>query len=97
MLKNSSDYLAAIQFFTVSTSIESLFMYAFADLAIIAAKRKFYPVRPAAHAIDCRRCDLWRIVHYAPLLGRYFPQLIVIGYCGDAGIAAFTVQSATGN
>ncbi len=97
MLKNSSDYLAAVQFPAVSAGIIPLFMYAFADLAIIAAKRKFRPVCPAAHTIDCRRCDLRRIVHYAPLLGCFFPQLIVIGDGGDTSIAAFTIQSATGN
>lgn len=96
MLKNSTDYLAAIQFLTVSAGIIPLFMYAFADLAIIAAKRKFRAVCPAAHTIDCRRCDLWRIVHYTPLLSRFFPQHIVIGDGSDTGIAAFTIQSAAG-
>lgn len=97
MLKNSSDYLAAVQFPAVSAGIIPLFMYAFADLAIIAAKRKFHAVCPAAHTIDGRRCDLRRIVHYAPLLGCFFSQIIVIGDGGYTGVAAFAVQSAAGN
>lgn len=97
VLKNGPDYLAAIQFLAVSASINSLFIYAFTDLAIIAAKRKFRPICPAAHTIDSSGCNLWRIVHYAPFPGGLFPQLIVICNCSYTGVATFTIQSAAGN
>ena len=72
ILKNRPDYRTIIQFRAVAAGCESLFVYAFADSAIRAAIGEFRALRAAAHAIYRCGGNLRRIVHDAPLPGRFF-------------------------
>ena len=97
MLKNGADYSATVQFLTFAAGIESLFMHAFADFAIIAAIREFSPVRPAPHTVyGCSR-DLRRMVERTPLLSGFSSQLVIVCDSGYAGVAIFAIQSAACN
>ena len=78
MQENGTNYRATIQLFTVATSIQSFFIYAFTDFAIIATIGKFSTVCPTSHTIyGCSR-NLGCVVHLTPLPGSLSETFCII-------------------
>jgi len=95
MPKNGADFLASIQFFTVTAGGKTFLCYAITDFTS-CAMIEFWAFYTATRTIYGRYTDI-STEHFAPHLGSLFAQIIVIGNRGYAGVAILAVNAATSN
>ena len=90
------EFVAGGLFGAVGAGLVAFGRGAFADWAHGTAIGELHPVSAASRAVDCIRCDLVGVVHFAPFAGNFFPEPVIILQCGGASLADFAVKAAIG-